>query len=51
MKKCLFMFALLIVTIVAAALTNTKEIKELNNDLVVAEQFVGQQVSIQKPKN
>ncbi|CAM4129963.1 hypothetical protein ZONE111905_03775 [Zobellia nedashkovskayae] len=32
------MFALLVVTLVAAALTDTSEIKELNNDLVVGEQ-------------
>lgn len=56
MKKCLFMFALLIVTLVAAALTNTNEIKELNNDLVVGEQFaentlVSQQGSIPKSKD
>ncbi|MBU2974756.1 hypothetical protein [Zobellia sp. B3R18] len=34
------MFALLVVTLVAAALTDTSEVKELDNSLIVGEQFV-----------
>ncbi|WP_155600626.1 hypothetical protein [Zobellia amurskyensis] len=56
MRKCLFMFGLLVVILIAAALTDTGDIKKLNSDLIVGEQLmentlVAQEEVIQKPQN
>ncbi|WP_215940820.1 hypothetical protein [Zobellia uliginosa] len=48
------MFGLLVVTLIAAALTETSEIQELKNDGIVGEQFAenmitDHEVSVQQP--
>ncbi len=51
----MFMFALLVITLVVAALTDTNEITKSDSDLVIGEQFVdntliAQEKSIQTSK-